>query len=83
MLASTVQGGEFLTIWRRQCKEAIYVEEVEDGRVFYRILTGFDRGERFSAKFDPSQLIDVYGSRSGAVSRVTRDNEDCPGKTAS
>ena len=56
--------GLYTVLWRKQAKQAakfIGTEEDTDGkRVVYELLSDPDKGELFSARYDPSQVVIAY-----------------------
>lgn len=75
VLASNLKAGDFIVIWRDESKQAAEILGMEDGRVKYRILTGEDKDSEFMARFDPTQVLDVYDSKADAIA-VTDEYED-------
>ena len=52
----------YIVVWRKESKQPAKVIGFQDDRkrVVYEILGGPDRGHRFSAKYDESQVVNVY-----------------------
>jgi len=58
--------GQFVVLWRKESKQAAEIMDVDEGkgRVVYEMVSGPDKGKRFSAKYDSSQTINVYDKES-------------------
>ena len=56
--------GYWTVVWRKDGKETAKIlgtfKDGEDTRVRYELTTGPEAGQRFNAKFDPSQKVTIY-----------------------
>jgi len=58
--------GMFVVLWRNEGKQAAKCMGIDEGkgRVVYEMVSGPDKGKRFSAKYDSSQTVNVYDKES-------------------
>ena len=58
--------GKFAVLWRSESKQAAKVAGIDEnkGRIVYEMVSGPDKGHRFSGKYDSSQTINVYDKES-------------------
>jgi len=58
--------GNFVVLWRNEGKQAAKCLGIDEakGRVVYEMVSGPDKGKRFSAKYDSSQTVNVYDEES-------------------
>ena len=58
--------GHYVVLWREESKQAAKVESVdmEKSRLIYELISGPEKGERCSSRFDSSQAIEVFDEES-------------------
>ena len=54
--------GHFVVLWRNEQKQPAKILSVDKGqqRAKYELLTGPDKGKKFSSRYDSSQTVKVY-----------------------
>ncbi len=54
--------GHHVVVWRENRADTCVVTKIDEkeARVHYEIMTGQDKGKKFSGNYDPNQEIEVY-----------------------
>ena len=52
-------AGRYLILWRNESKQIARIEKVTDDEMEYKMVTGPDKGQRFSCKFF-AKTLKVY-----------------------
>lgn len=73
--ASEVDKGDFLILWRNEHKEAAEITDRKEGLVYYTMLNGADKGTKFSAHFDRTQMVKVFKTADEAIAESDPDDE--------